>query len=65
MRRADSAIAFAMLAMRTACQSTEKVLPINQASTLVNGAIRVGMSRAEVVDRLGTSGLPTLYHRVL
>jgi len=49
-----SAIGFAMLAMLTACQSTEKVLPMNQASSLVNGAIRVGMSRAAVVDRLGT-----------
>jgi len=48
------ALVIAMLAMLAGCQSTEKVLPMNQASNLVNGAIRVGMSRAAVVDRLGT-----------
>ena len=48
------ALVIAMLAMLAGCQSTEKVLPMNQASNLVNDAIRVGMSRAAVVDRLGT-----------
>jgi hypothetical protein len=55
LRRAYSAIAFAVLAMLTACQSSsEKVLPMNQASSLVNGTIRIGMSRAAVVFELGT-----------
>jgi len=55
MRHAQhSGIAFAMLAMLTACQSGAKVLPMNQVSPLVNGEIRVGMTRAAVVDKLGT-----------
>jgi len=48
------AVVLALLALLAACQSAERVLPMNQASALVNGAIRVGMSRAAVVDQLGT-----------
>jgi hypothetical protein len=43
-----------MVAMLAACQSGEKVLPMSQVSPLVNGEIRIGMSRAAVVDKLGT-----------
>jgi hypothetical protein len=36
-----------------ACQEGAGQLPMNQASALVNGTIRVGMGRAEVVSLLG------------
>jgi hypothetical protein len=37
----------------SACQSSEKVLPVSAASALVNGSIHFGMSRAAVVAQLG------------
>jgi hypothetical protein len=42
-----------LLATLPACQSGEQSLPINRASALVNGTIRVGMSRADVEAWLG------------
>ena len=42
-----------LLATLPACQSSEQSLPINRASALVNGTIRVGMSRADVETWLG------------
>ena len=44
---------FAFLGALSACQSGEKALPMNQASALVNGEIKIGMKRADVVGRLG------------
>ena len=41
-----------VIAMLAACQSTEKVLPMNQASNLVMA--QFALSRTAVVDRLGT-----------
>src|SRR5262245_5601192 len=45
--------ALALLVIVSACQSSEKILPTNVASALVNGSLHVGMSRAAVVTRLG------------
>jgi hypothetical protein len=53
MRIQRVALVVALLAMLTACQSSEKVLPVNVASALVNGSIHTGMSRAAVVAQLG------------
>jgi len=47
-------LVLSLLAMLPACQSGEKVLPMNQVGPLVNGEIRIGMRRAAVVDKLGT-----------
>ena len=47
-------LAFVLLATLAACQSGEKELPMNRASALTNGTIKVGMSRADVVVWLGT-----------
>ena len=47
------ALVVALLAMLSACQSSEKVLPVSAASALVNGSIQIGMSRADVVAQLG------------
>jgi len=46
-------LVLALLAMLPACQSSEKVLPVNVASALINGSIHTGMSRAAVVAQLG------------
>ena len=48
------AFVLALLTMLSACQSSEKVLPVNVAGALVNGSIHTGMTRAAVVDQLGT-----------
>lgn len=43
-----------ILLLLSACQSTETTLSMNQASTLINGSVRLGMGRADVINRLGT-----------
>ena len=37
-------LVIALLAMLPACQSSEKVLPVNVASALINGSIHTGMT---------------------
>jgi hypothetical protein len=46
-------VVLALLVTQPGCQSGEKQLPMNRASALVNGSIRVDMSRADVVSLLG------------
>ena len=48
-----TASAVALLVFLSACQSSDKVLPPNLASTLVNGSLHVGMTRKDVVAQLG------------
>src|SRR5262245_11090557 len=45
--------AVTLIVFLSACQSSEKILPPNVASGLVNGSLHVGMTRAAVVAQLG------------
>src|SRR5215813_5859093 len=47
------ASAVALLVIVSACQSSDRILPPNLASTLVNGSLQVGMTRSAVVAQLG------------
>ena len=47
-------VVLALLVTLQGCQSGETQLPMNRASALINGSIRVGMSRADVVSLLGS-----------
>ena len=50
-------LVFALMTSLAACSqsgSGRDPLPMSRASALVNGAIRVGMSRADVIDKIGT-----------
>src|ERR1700686_4355338 len=47
-------IAIALLATLPACQSgAQPPMPMNRASALVNGTIKIGMDRQTVIDWLG------------